>query len=49
MLEQRKGHDYYPELVPNEVAVQVVDNIGMLILSHDKDLIDDELFLGLLF
>ncbi|RUS71134.1 hypothetical protein EGW08_021100, partial [Elysia chlorotica] len=28
--------------------VEVVDDVGVLVFSHDKDLVDDEFFLGLL-
>ena len=37
-----------PELLADEVAVKVVDDVRMLVLSHHQDLVDDELFLRLL-
>lgn len=38
----------YPELLIDEVTVEVVDNVGILVFPHDKDLVDDEFLLGLL-
>lgn len=32
----------------DEVAVQVVDDVVVLVLPHHEDLVDDELLLGLL-
>ena len=38
----------YPQFLSNQVAVEVVDNVWILVFPHDKDLIDDEFLLGLL-
>lgn len=38
----------YPELLADQVAVQVIDNIWVLILPHHKNLVDYQLFLRLL-
>lgn len=32
----------------DQIAVQIIYYVVVLVLSHDKDLIDDELLLGLL-
>lgn len=32
----------------NKIAVEIVDDIVVLVLPHDEDLVDDKLLLGLL-
>ena len=39
---------YYPEFLADEVAVEVVDDVGILVLLHHDDLVDDEFLLRLL-
>ena len=48
----RKCHHHftatYPQFLPHQVAVEVVDDVWVLVFPHDKDLVNDELLLGLL-
>ena len=50
---RRKSHHHftatYPQFLPHQVAVEVVDDVWVLVFPHDKDLVDDELLLGLLW
>jgi len=38
----------YPEFLVDQVAVKVVDDVGVLVITHHDDLVNDQLLLRLL-
>ena len=43
-----KQEGTHPQFLANEIAVEVVDDVWILVLLHHYDLVDNELLLGLL-
>ena len=49
MSRVRNRNISYPELFIDEVAVEVVDDVGILVFPHNKDFVDYKFLLGLLW
>lgn len=43
---RKEFHDH-PQFLPNEIRIEIIHDIGMFILPHNENFVDDQLFLRL--